>query len=136
MTILRQNIFRFKLSNTVVAIVSAILTPILSSAYASAYIEMTGAKSISSGTSAWFTVGHGISSWFLLDGRVKSSATSAVALNLPVVYGACIIIMLLCGIVLGITRSYQAVLVTMIAGLIGLLGVVMLESVIIHLFGG
>jgi len=102
-----------------------------------AYTGTSGLKSIWSGTSGWATLWNGVAGTITLDaGPEISSTTSTTLLTIPVIYGVCVMVALLTGIVFAITHSIKAVLVTIIAGLLGLIGIIMLESVVMRFFGG
>ena len=97
----------------------------------------TNNLSLWSGTSGWNTLWSGTTGTFTLAyGGTVSATTSTTALLLPVIFGACLIIMLLMGIALAITHSYKAVLIVAIAGMIGILGIIILQGTVLSLFGG
>ena len=97
----------------------------------------TNNLSLWSGTSGWNTLWSGTTGTFTLAyGGSMSATTSTTVLLLPVIFGACLIIMLLMGIALAITHSYKAVLIVAIAGMIGILGIIILQGAVLSLFGG
>ena len=97
----------------------------------------TNNLSLWSGTSGWNTLWSGTTGTFTLAyGGSMSATTSTTVLLLPVIFGACLIIMLLMGIALAITHSYKAVLIVAIAGMIGILGIIILQGTVLSLFGG
>ena len=97
----------------------------------------TNNLSLWSGTSGWNTLWSGTTGTFTLAyGGTVSATTSTTALLLPVIFGACLIIMLLMGVTLAITHSYKAVLIVAIAGMIGILGIILLQGTVMSLFGG
>ena len=97
----------------------------------------TNNLSLWSGTSGWNTLWSGTTGTFTLAyGGTVSATTSTTALLLPVIFGACLIIMLLMGVTLAITHSYKAVLIVAIAGMIGILGIIILQGTVLSLFGG
>ena len=97
----------------------------------------TNNLSLWSGTSGWNTLWSGTTGTFTLAyGGTVSATTSTTALLLPVIFGACLIIMLLMGVTLAITHSYKAVLIVVIAGMIGILGIIILQGTVLSLFGG
>ena len=97
----------------------------------------TNNLSLWSGTSGWNTLWSGTTGTFTLAyGGSMSATTSTTALLLPVIFGACLIIMLLMGVTLAITHSYKAVLIVAIAGMIGILGIIILQGTVLSLFGG
>ena len=96
----------------------------------------TNNLSLWSGTSGWSTLWSGTTGTFTLAyGGSMSATTSTTVLLLPVIFGACLIIMLLMGIALAITHSYKAVLIVAIAGMIGILGIIILQGAVLSLFG-
>ena len=97
----------------------------------------TNNLSLWSGTSGWSTLWSGTTGTFTLAyGGSMSATTSTTALLLPVIFGACLIIMLLMGVTLAITHSYKAVFIVAIAGMIGILGIIILQGTVLSLFGG
>ena len=97
----------------------------------------TNNLSLWSGTSGWNTLWSGTTGTFTLAyGGTVSATTSTTALLLPVIFGACLIIMLLMGVTLAITHSFKAVLIVAIAGMIGILGIILLQGTVMSLFGG
>ena len=97
----------------------------------------TNNLSLWSGTSGWNTLWSGTTGTFTLAyGGTMSNTTSTTVLLLPIIFGACLIIMLLMGIALAITHSYKAVLIVAIAGMIGILGIIILQGTVLSLFGG
>ena len=86
-----------------------------------AYSGVSGLKSVWSGVTGWNTIGDGSWGLFTLDNSFISPSVSTTAIMMPIVFGASLLIILLMGVSFAITRSYQAVLIVAIAGIIGIM---------------
>ena len=100
-----------------------------------AYTGVSGLKSLWSGSVGTVTLWNGTVGTVTLDyGGSIPMSTAITATLMPIIFGAVVLIMLLMGITLAITKSLQSVLVVAIAGIIGILGIFLLQNVIMHLF--
>jgi len=100
-----------------------------------AYTGFSGLKSVWSGLTGWNTLWNGVVGTVTLDyGGTIPGSTAVAATLMPIIFGAAVLIMLLMGITLAITHKFQSVLIVAIAGIIGILGIILLQDVIMHLF--
>ena len=105
-------------------------------ALAYAGVTGNGSNSLWSGIAGQFTLlGSSTATFTLTYGGSISPTMSTIAILTPVIFGAVLIIMLLMGVTLAITHNIKAVLIVAVAGIIGLLGVIILQSIVLNLFG-
>jgi hypothetical protein len=100
-----------------------------------AYTGVGVLKSIWSGTTGWLDLWSGVAGLFTIDNSGIAPVVATTAVLMPIVFGASLLIMLLMGITLALTRDFRAVLIVAISGIIGILGVIMLQGVITGLLG-
>ena len=116
-------------------LVLAVVSIVSMAAQTLAYTGVSGLKSVWSGTAGWNTLWNGIAGTITLDfGGTIPTNVSTTAILMPIVFGACVLIMVLMGITLAITHNIKSVLIVAIAGIIGILGIILLQGVITGLF--
>ena len=125
-----------KVNFTFVLVAVGYLSLVLTAVQAFAYSGVSGLSSLWSGTSGWMKLSNGGTATFTLDNSFISPVVASVATIAPIVFGGCVLVILLTGIIGVITRSLYTMLLTIICGILGILGVILIQGTVTSLFGG
>lgn len=125
-----------KVNFTFILVAVGYLSLILTAGQAFAYSDVSGLSSLWSGTSGWMKLSNGGTATFTLDNSFISPIVASVATITPIVFGGCVLVILLTGIMGVITRSLYTMLLTIICGILGILGVILIQGIVTSLFGG
>ena len=101
-----------------------------------AYTGVSGLRSLWSGTSGFFTLRGGSVGVITLDFQTISESTQSVAISIPTIFGLCVVVALFVGLTLKISNSVRLTIVVAIAGIVGLIGVILLQNIVTSLLGG